>query len=158
MATEVISYSDAKARGLKKYFTGIPCRNGHIAERYVSCGCEVCARDKCREAARRRLRCNPNWRARSDTPRNRAKLSGEKFYFTGKECKNGHLCARSVKFGYCIECIKIFALRSLPKRKEAIKRWNERNADKLKAKRAAWNKLNKGYKKEQLSEELPRKP
>lgn len=33
----------ARALGLKRYFTGLPCRNGHVAERYVSCGnCTEC--------------------------------------------------------------------------------------------------------------------
>jgi hypothetical protein len=45
MLAEVISRSDAKARGLKKYFTGVPCPRGHVAERYVgSRQCVECLR------------------------------------------------------------------------------------------------------------------
>lgn len=33
---ELISWSEAKALGLKRYFTGKPCPHGHIAERLVS--------------------------------------------------------------------------------------------------------------------------
>lgn len=45
MATALISYADAKAAGLKRYFTGEPCKHGHIAERFVSsCGCVECTR------------------------------------------------------------------------------------------------------------------
>lgn len=36
MATEIISRDDARARGLKRFFTGTPCRRGHISERYVA--------------------------------------------------------------------------------------------------------------------------
>jgi hypothetical protein len=32
-----IAIDDAKARGLKRYFTGTPCKHGHIAERFTSC-------------------------------------------------------------------------------------------------------------------------
>jgi hypothetical protein len=32
---EIISRAEAKARGLTRYFTGKPCKYGHIAERYV---------------------------------------------------------------------------------------------------------------------------
>jgi 5-methylcytosine-specific restriction endonuclease McrA len=40
---DIISRSDAKAAGLKRFFTGIPCIRGHIAERYVSVGsCALC--------------------------------------------------------------------------------------------------------------------
>lgn len=40
----IISFELAKQQGLSKFFTGKPCKNGHIAERYVcSKGCVVCA-------------------------------------------------------------------------------------------------------------------
>ena len=43
MANELVSYVEAKAKGLKRYFTGKACRHGHIAERFVvSCACVVC--------------------------------------------------------------------------------------------------------------------
>lgn len=41
---QVISRRAAFTAGLKRYFTGEPCRKGHIAERYVSTGgCLDCA-------------------------------------------------------------------------------------------------------------------
>ena len=40
---EVISRKDARDRGLKRYFTGRPCKYGHIAERFTSNGsCVEC--------------------------------------------------------------------------------------------------------------------
>lgn len=33
---EIISRKDAQASGLKRYFTGKPCKHGHVAERLVS--------------------------------------------------------------------------------------------------------------------------
>jgi hypothetical protein len=40
---KIISCNEAKARGLKRYFTGEPCPSGHIAERYCCGGtCVVC--------------------------------------------------------------------------------------------------------------------
>jgi hypothetical protein len=41
---EIISRSQAKAAGLKFYFTGKPCKNGHIAERYAAGRCVLCTR------------------------------------------------------------------------------------------------------------------
>lgn len=35
MADEVITRAEARARGLRRYFTGQPCENGHVAERLV---------------------------------------------------------------------------------------------------------------------------
>jgi len=42
---EVISYTEAKKRGLKHYFTGEACPYGHVSERAVNNGaCVECAR------------------------------------------------------------------------------------------------------------------
>lgn len=53
-----ISREEAKALGLKRYFTGKPCRNKHVAERFVSEGaCVVCnAERKARWETRNRDR------------------------------------------------------------------------------------------------------
>lgn len=41
--TDIISRAKAKALGLKRYFTGEPCKYGHVAERYVvSWSCVSC--------------------------------------------------------------------------------------------------------------------
>jgi hypothetical protein len=42
---EIISWKEAKEKGLKHYFTGKPCKNGHISKRFVlgSRNCFVCA-------------------------------------------------------------------------------------------------------------------
>lgn len=43
MAMKIIARKDAKRVGLKRYFTGKPCREGHVAERQVCTGhCVVC--------------------------------------------------------------------------------------------------------------------
>ena len=47
---QIISYKEARAKGLKRYFTGNPCKNGHISERMVShCGCIECAYERTRK-------------------------------------------------------------------------------------------------------------
>lgn len=39
----IVSRLEAKARGLKRYFTGKPCKHGHVAERFVcSWSCVAC--------------------------------------------------------------------------------------------------------------------
>src|ERR1700761_3086543 len=43
----ITSCAEAKALGLKRYFTGEPCKNGHVAERYTSgWRCIVCSSEK----------------------------------------------------------------------------------------------------------------
>jgi hypothetical protein len=42
---QIISRAEAKAKGLKRYFTGKPCKHGHVAERQVSnATCVECER------------------------------------------------------------------------------------------------------------------
>ncbi len=42
--TEIITRKEAAAHGLKRYFLGIPCLDGHIAERYTKgAHCVECA-------------------------------------------------------------------------------------------------------------------
>lgn len=47
MADEIISRRQAYAQGLKHYFSGIPCKRGHVADRSVATGlCTECPRDR----------------------------------------------------------------------------------------------------------------
>lgn len=47
MAPEIITRAQARAQGLKRYFTGEPCKRGHIAERQVaSLTCMDCDREQ----------------------------------------------------------------------------------------------------------------
>jgi hypothetical protein len=39
---KIISRAEAKRLGLKRYFTGKPCKHGHIDERYISRMCVSC--------------------------------------------------------------------------------------------------------------------
>ena len=46
---QILSREEAKALGLKRYFTGKPCKHGHLAQRKVSnTECVVCAAAVCR--------------------------------------------------------------------------------------------------------------
>ena len=43
----IISKKEALVKGLKKYFTGISCKNGHIAEKYIRSGkCILCIKER----------------------------------------------------------------------------------------------------------------
>ena len=55
---QIITRQEAKAQGLKSYFTGEPCLHGHIAER--SCTSKHCLCRECRDERNERTRL---WRA-----------------------------------------------------------------------------------------------
>lgn len=47
---EVISRKDAKTQGLARYFTGKPCKRGHVAKRFTSCAiCVECNKENTKE-------------------------------------------------------------------------------------------------------------
>lgn len=59
---EFISRQQAISAGIRRYFTGTPCAQGHISEFYVDAGCIACRnlRNKIRKAANR----PPGWAPR----------------------------------------------------------------------------------------------
>ena len=83
----VVARKDARAAGLKRYFTGKPCKYGHIAERQVANG--VCIRcfaqisktfrhrhpDRVRKRNERYVKAHPEW----------VKEQNHKFYLSHKE-------------------------------------------------------------------------
>jgi hypothetical protein len=97
---EVISREAAKAAGLKFFFTGKPCRNGHIAERYMTgWACVECSREYQKLPKEDRPK-----RPFKMGARDAAKANGLVRYNIGKPCKNGHLTGRYVSNGYCVTC------------------------------------------------------
>lgn len=42
MTQKIITKKEAKALGLKRYFTGVPCKKGHVSERSISGHCCEC--------------------------------------------------------------------------------------------------------------------
>lgn len=63
MTNELITRSEARAKGLKHFFTGVPCKHGHVALRYTSVKtCVECGRNYVRQS---RLD-NPEWWLKKD--------------------------------------------------------------------------------------------
>ncbi len=84
---EVISRKEARERGLTRYFTGKPCKHGHLSDRLTSDGnCKECSREK----DRKKYRDNPEHfsekarRYRKENPIS-TKLRREKYYAENRE-------------------------------------------------------------------------
>lgn len=129
---EVISHKEALERGLKRYFTGKPCKHGHVCERSVSSyGCLECAR---RASA---AYYKSKFPAKEIGPRQKAMEKGLRHYFTGKPCKHGHVCARLVSTSVCLECARLVSARRRAEKPEearkASRKWLENNREKSRA-------------------------
>jgi hypothetical protein len=123
---EIISRKDAKAAGLKRFFTGEPCKFGHVAQRLVSNRfCVTCNAANPNEIAKAREEFNAlllsgisKDNLSKVVSRKEAKQLGEKRYFTGLLCKNGHIDYRETKSGGCASCAKISRAKSIENRTE----------------------------------------
>ncbi len=113
----IVTRAEAKAAGQTRFFSGVPCCNGHLAQR-LTCNrkCAICA-NLTGVGWYKRKRARP----RSVTDQiviiysgpivtwADAKAQGLRRYFTGKPCKYGHLAQRTFPKCTCIECIHIIA-------------------------------------------------
>lgn len=74
--------------------------------------------------------------------RSKAKEAGEKHYFTGLACKNGHIDKRYTCDGACMQCARDKAKRQAAKdpekKKENLKIWRNENKEKEKEWRRAY--------------------
>ncbi len=123
---EIISRNAAQVLGLKRYFTGEPCLNGHICERYSkNCKCVSCATEYHKfyikyakpglvAISDKKHRSKPEVRAAQK------KRDAERY---AKDCEKFKMKAR--------------AYRSNPKNSEKIKmwatEWRKNNPDKIRA-------------------------
>ena len=107
----VISRAEAMTAGLNRYFTGKPCRNGHVAERHVTGGtCVECNkslviawreenREKKRASDRERIKADPE-RKRTYTRNRAARKKGAE----GKHTKAEIAGLLTKQRGRCANC------------------------------------------------------
>lgn len=113
---ETMTRQQAKEAGLTRYFTGKPCKHGHVAERRMSDGCVVCADLHARA-----------WQAANP---DKVKAKSRAYHR-----KNADI--RSEKFRQWREA-------NPEKMKAATAAWREANPVRVKALRDAWKKANYG--------------
>ena len=70
--------------------------------------------------------------------RDEAKQRGDKYYFTGRPCKNGHVCIRRVAGAKCLECQSALS-----------RRWGQNNKERVRLQNLHWRENNREAKREQ---------
>lgn len=143
----------AKAAGEQFYFTGIPCQNGHVVNRYSSNG--LCT--KCVSANVKKHRATKPWHP----ARVAAKEASLTHFQRGRSCRHGHEDKWLVSTDACVGCTPIYRKRYLDQRpgleaewarirrakdptghRAEVKRWARKNPEKHKAFRARWIERN----------------
>ena len=110
---KIITLEEARKKGLRRYYTGKPCKHGHLSERQTSDrACIECKkirlqanRKNVKNAVLRGIR-PPTTEELSSLPHSRKSAieSGSNFYFTNKPCHNGHVAYRLTASGSCSQC------------------------------------------------------
>jgi 5-methylcytosine-specific restriction endonuclease McrA len=147
----IVTYSQAKAHGLKRYFTGKPCRYGHVAERCAANGqCFECAsikhrrwRSKNLEFARERYRkwksANPEvakaaakaWREKNpEKPREYARRAYRKHIKKRKEWQKSYSAANRERI---LGRVRKWAADNPERRKEIVRKWNRDHPEYVRA-------------------------
>jgi hypothetical protein len=120
---EIISRQEALARGLKRYFTAMPCPDGHVAERNVqSKGCLTCQAIKNRKYRQQR---------RGYRIENREKLNERRKRYRIENREKYRAAAKMYYYKNKVKC------------EEASRRSRIKHADKIKKQRMLNRTLNR---------------
>jgi hypothetical protein len=154
---EIITRKEAQEQGLPRYFTGKPCKHGHLSEKLVSGGsCVECYTAKYygdRERPKRHI--VPVHLREYIMTRKKASESGCTTYFTGQPCQQGHVAARWTSSAQCVTCerdkspVGFCCNKTSPIRrtdqykKEYTRRYTKENAEKMRARVKAYQAQNK---------------
>lgn len=107
---KIISRSEAKSLGLKKYFTGKLCKHKHISPRAVANGtcieCATIARQT-KTGLIHEIEAIKSMFGSKLITRSEARSGGLKRYFTGKPCPRGHIDSKYTSNGKCVSCATI---------------------------------------------------
>lgn len=122
MSEPIISRKDAKAKGLKFFFTGKLCKHGHVSRRYLNHSCFECIRLRYAENAETIKAAVSAYREA-----NKEKIrAGKKDWV---ERNKEYVLAKQRAYKW-------------PKKSEANRKWYAENAEQLKPIRAAWHLKN----------------
>jgi len=155
---EIITRKDAIAQGLKHYFTSKPCKNGHIAPRFVSNSrCSICLREyktKWRQGNKEKTKAqykrdnakrhDKEYKESQNTlkteiekAKKEALQKGLPTYNIKNKCVNGHLSPRRIYDDKCCKCVH-----------ERQKKYKEKNKEKTAEDNRIWRKRNKESQKQ----------
>jgi 5-methylcytosine-specific restriction endonuclease McrA len=131
---QIITRAEAKARGLKRYFTGKPCKHLHVVERLVSSGgCLVCAARLLADWRRTRVAHIKAYAAASY-----AKRSVDPEYQERNRQKATAWYAANTERGKAN--VRAYRVINQEKCAAVSRRWASENPDRCRAARQAWEK------------------
>ena len=132
-----VSRAEAKASGISQYFTGKPCKQGHVAPKFTSSGsCAECLAARRREYMRKWSAENPELkkqRAAEWYDKNREKViqrTRDNYY---KDLEKSRQRARD------------YAATHAQEARDRVKIWSQNNAEQKRQNDKAWTEANKAH-------------
>lgn len=137
---EIVTRAEAKRRGLKRYFTGKPCKHGHVDERWVSGPCVVCQRENVnRWHAENRVKVNAGAKRRHDA--NPEKARARKRAQQERNPEKSREAARRFRQRHpekARAAVRAAWAKNRSKYEAGIRRWRKENVEKFRAYREKW--------------------
>lgn len=144
LGREIILLSEAKERGLDYYFTGVPCKRGHLVVNKVKKpGCTECRKTEAYRAKHGEDAVKPPPPEPLEeykhliVTKEYAKANNLKRYFPAIPCKYGHVSERNMK-GMCLVCK---TEKDIKRRAKKFKKDPEYRERVRKYAREKWHKL-----------------
>lgn len=145
---QIITFEEAKAIGQNWYFTGKPCKRGHVSKRYFNGGrpgaCYECARQNAK-ARQQRIYADPEWHKReNERCKNKARrlraINGDKINARQRE-----RYATDAEFREKVQRLNAdYMKRTQYYNSETRQRWREENWDKLSEYGKRWRERHPG--------------
>ena len=146
MATEIISRKDARAQGLRRYFTGKPCKNGHLDERFVSdATCRTCDVARCR--AQKKRRAASDAKRHKDNPEPRRERARLWRLANPDKAKAAQKAWRQANRDRHRKNGQRWYFSNPARQRELAERWEQKNPDRYRDTRAATSQRRRARKK-----------
>jgi phage-related minor tail protein len=173
---KIISREDAFAQGLRFFFTGKPCKRGHVAERYVTDrGCKECVASRMKAYWQDNLeKCKEYQKKYSAENAEKIKQRSAEWYANNKErarerdkrnyAMNGEKIRQRTKNYYRnnVEVISEYHSQYRIKNAEKVRlrreKWLEANIEMLRQRAKKWREKNKERLKEQKAKYTAENP
>ncbi len=137
----IVTREKAKAEGMTKYFTGKPCKFGHLSERYTSnTRCITCAREyiNSKEYKDKKSQYNKTYKINNKDKIREYQKKYRKEYFEqmDDEKKNSHRQKR-MEYYYRVEAdrrkIRTLTTEQLEKKREYNRKWRKKDWERYKS-------------------------
>lgn len=147
----LLSIQQAKENNIATYFTGKPCKHGHISIRRVDSGCRECMLAKLKRRKKSHTKKRPFVLVATNmhgpfTSLSVARKLGLKLYSTGRHCSNGHISPSLTRKQSCVECTRLSNIEYRRKNKKSrsdYNKWHYKdNIDKIKVYAKKYGKEN----------------